>query len=38
MKQKGEGMWIDWDAIPKRYRDWLVNEVGDLFCLHRLSH
>ncbi|KAF9788764.1 hypothetical protein BJ322DRAFT_1019237 [Thelephora terrestris] len=27
MKQCGEGVWIDFDNVPKRFSDWLVDEV-----------
>jgi hypothetical protein len=28
MKQCGEGVWIDFDNVPKQFSDWLVDEVS----------
>ena len=28
MKEKGEGLWVNWDDVPKSYKDWLVNQVS----------
>ena len=28
MKEKGEGLWVAFDDVPRPYRDWLVNEVS----------
>jgi len=34
MKEKGTGVWLIWDDIPKSYKDWLVNEVSGLHCFY----
>ena len=33
MKEKGEGLWLIWEDVPKSYQDWLVKAVSmpDLF-------
>ena len=28
MKEKGEGLWVRFEDVPKYYKDWLVNEVS----------
>jgi len=28
MKEKGEGLWIIWENVPKSYQDWLVKAVS----------
>ena len=28
MKEKGEGLWVAFDDVPRPYQDWLVNEVS----------
>jgi len=28
MKEKGEGLWLTFDDVPRCYKDWLVNEVS----------
>ena len=34
MKEKGIGMWLVWDDVPKVYKDWLVNKVSGLHCFY----
>ena len=29
MKEKGEGLWVRFEDVPKCYKDWLVNEVSE---------
>jgi hypothetical protein len=28
MKEKGEGLWVHFEDVPKTYKNWLVNEVS----------
>ena len=28
MKEKGKGLWVRFEDVPKSYKDWLVNEVS----------